>query len=288
MLKRFGWTSALVFLIALATAVAAGAQTGGTITGVVRDEQGQALAGARVTIDQMEGEGRRADATTDERGAFAETGLAPGNYRVSAFKSRFVTGVYEVLVRTGRTARINFALQAGAAEPVEATSSQTIVLRRAFADGVSAAVAGDPDTAIRKFNEAIELDPRCTDCYYNLGIAFAQKKAYEDAEAAFRKAIALRPDFPDAHHSLANALYNLGVTEWNAGRVPAARRQFEAAVAADPEHAEAHYRLGMTLVNAGELARAASEFETYLHLAPDGPNAQQAREHLVQLKKKPR
>lgn len=285
MLKHLGWPA---WLIALVMTVGAGAQAGGTIAGVVRDAQGQPVAGARITVDQLEGEGRRVEATTDEHGAFALTGLAPGNYRVSAVKNRFVTDTYQALVRTGRTARVTFALAAGAAEPVEAISSQTIVLRRAFADGVAAAVAGDPDTAIQKFTEAIDLDPRCTDCYYNLGIAFAQKKAYGDAETAFRKVLELKPDFPDARRNLANALYNHGVTEWNAGRVPGARQQFEAAVAADPEQAEAHFRLGITLVNAGELARAADEFETYLHLAPDGANAQQARDHLIQLKRKPR
>ena len=35
---------------------------------------------------------------------------------------------------------------------------------------------------------------------------------------------------------------------------------------ANPNHAEAHYQLGMALVNEGNLAGAATEFETYLKL----------------------
>ena len=36
---------------------------------------------------------------------------------------------------------------------------------------------------------------------------------------------------------------------WNGGKVAEAKKQFEAAIAANPGHAEAHYQLGMALVN---------------------------------------
>jgi hypothetical protein len=38
-------------------------------------------------------------------------------------------------------------------------------------------------------------------------------------------------------------------------------------------------------VNEGNLAGAATEFETYVKLAPDGPNAAQAKALVAQLKK---
>jgi hypothetical protein len=41
----------------------------------------------------------------------------------------------------------------------------------------------------------------------------------------------------------------------------------------------------MALVNEGNLAGAATEFETYLKLAPSGPNAAQAKALVEQLKK---
>ena len=68
-------------------------------------------------------------------------------------------------------------------------------------------------------------------------------------------------------------MFNQGVILWNAGKIAEAKKQFEGAIAANPNHAEAHYQLGMALVNEGNLAGAATEFETYLKLAPDGPNA---------------
>ena len=56
-------------------------------------------------------------------------------------------------------------------------------------------------------------------------------------------------------------------------------------IAAKPDHAEAHYQLGMALVNEGKLPEAAAEFETYVKLAPNGPNAATAKGILGTLKK---
>jgi len=56
-------------------------------------------------------------------------------------------------------------------------------------------------------------------------------------------------------------------------------------VAANPNHAEAHYQLGMALVNEGKLPEAATEFDTYLKLAPSGPNAATAKGILATIKK---
>jgi hypothetical protein len=41
----------------------------------------------------------------------------------------------------------------------------------------------------------------------------------------------------------------------------------------------------MALVNEGNMAGAATEFETYLKLAPEGPNAATAKSLVAQLKK---
>src|SRR5258708_36097641 len=84
----------------------------------------------------------------------------------------------------------------------------------------------------------------------------------------------------------ADAMFNQGVILWNAGKIADAKKQFEGAVAAKPDHAEAHYQLGMALVNEGNLAGAATEFETYLKLAPAGPNAATAKSILGSLPKK--
>ena len=53
---------------------------------------------------------------------------------------------------------------------------------------------------------------------------------------------------------------------------------------ADPTHADSHFMLGRVLINLGKLGEAATEFETYLKLAPTGPNAKEAQSNFEALK----
>ena len=175
-------------------------------------------------------------------------------------------------------------------------------------------------TAVAKFTEAVALSDKCYDCYNNIGYSYAQLKDWEKAEAAYKKSTEIKPDDATAHSGLAtvynaerkfdlaaeegakatqlsstlsagggggsaDAQYNQCVILWNAGKIADAKKAFEAAVAANPSHAEAHYQLGMALVNEGNMAGAATEFDTYLKLAPTGPNAATAKSLVDQLKK---
>ena len=211
-------------------------------------------------------------------------------------------------------------LSAKNAGPSKEDIAKGAELKKTFEEGVAASKAGNLDEAIAKFTHGTELSATCADCYYNIGYAYSQKKDYEKAEAAYKKAIEVKGDYAEAYNGLANiynaqrkfdeaaaasakaselgaasgpaggggnanALYNQGVILWNAGKIAEAKKQFEGAVQADPNHAESHYQLGMALVNEGNLAGAVTEFETYLKLAPEGPNAATAKSLVSQLKK---
>ena len=75
------------------------------------------------------------------------------------------------------------------------------------AGAVEAMRAGRDDDAIRQFNEIVAKMPTCSDCYYNLGVAYAKKQQFDDAETSFKKAIELAPNSGDAYTGLAN-VYN--------------------------------------------------------------------------------
>jgi Flp pilus assembly protein TadD len=81
--------------------------------------------------------------------------------------------------------------------------------------------------------------------------------------------------------SPADAAYVEGRRYLSAGRLLEAQKHFEAAIAADPRHAESHYQLGMLLYRLGNQARTRIALETYLKLAPNGPNAQAAKNFLT-------
>lgn len=313
------WLVAVAAVAALAIALPVAAQSTGLVKGTVKDEKGQPVEGARITIEYSDGVNRKFEGKTDKKGEFLQIGLQPGNYKITAEKDK-LTASQSVRVRIGSTATADLMLGANAAAGSAEAAKKSAELKKAFEEGVAASRAGNQDEAVAAFTRALEVNPACYDCYYNIGYAHVQKKDFEKAEASYKKAIELKADYAEAYSGLANiynsqrkfdeasaasakaaeysgggaagaaggnpdAMFNQGVILWNAGKVAEAKKQFEAVVAAKPEHAEAHYQLGMALVNEGNLAGAAGEFETYLKLSPTGPNAAQAKALVAQLKK---
>jgi tetratricopeptide (TPR) repeat protein len=330
MLPVFSCRRLLMFLAAVAVAVSiaspAFAQTTGMVKGKIVDEKGQPIEAAKVTITSLEqGVNRSFTVNTKKNGDYAQVGIPPGQYRVTAEKDKIGSQSRDVKVRLGDPTEMNFTLTAGATAASKEQAQKAAQVQGLFDAGVAASKANDYDTAITKFQDAIALLPNCYDCYYNIGQANAQKKDYAKSEEAFKKAIELKADYADAYNGLAtiynaqkkfddaaaasqkaaelaaapgaggataggggnvNALYNLGVIAWNAGKAEDAKAKFEEALKADPNHAASHYQLAMCLVNLGKLPEAASEFDTYLKLAPDGEFAAQAKAIVASLPKK--
>jgi tetratricopeptide (TPR) repeat protein len=305
----------VVILLCLGLVAApAAAQSSGMVRGKVVDAQGQPIEGAVITIEFSESN-RRMEAKTNRRGEFVQIGLGSGTYRVTAQKDKFAPQMVEVRVSVGSAADANFILQSSGPAPPD--PAKIAAIRKMFDEGVGLAKSGNHDGAIAKFNETIAAVPGCSDCYYNIGLSHVAKKEYEPAEVAFKKAVELNPDHASAYNGLATvynatkrpaeaeaasakaveiagasgaggnveALYNQGVIFWNAGKIAEAKKQFEEVVKLDPKHADAHYQIGMALLNEGNMAGAVAAFETSVSIAPDGPNAAQAKALIGQLKK---
>jgi tetratricopeptide (TPR) repeat protein len=323
MVRRTGrpsWQLIVAVLAVVLVAVPALAQPGGIIRGIVRDDKGQPIDGASVIIE-MTSTGRRYEIKTNRKGEYLQIGLASGEHKVSARKDKLASAPTDVTVRIGQPTELNFTLGAGGAGGGNAElSKKAAELKKLFDEGVAASSAGRHGEAIERFNQAVLVSPDCSDCYNNIGFSHMQQKEYDQAEAAYKKASEIKPDDANAYSGLANiynaqrkfdlaaqasakatelsggaaagggggsaeAQFNQGVILWNAGKIPDAKKAFEAAIKADPNHAESHYQLGMALVNEGNLQAAAGEFETYLKLAPSGPNAATAKSLVAQLKK---
>jgi tetratricopeptide (TPR) repeat protein len=318
---RLPWLVACVAGLILTLAIPAAAQSTGMIKGVVKDAQGQPVDGAKVSIDMTEGVSRHFETKSNKKGEFIQIGLQGGPYKVTAEKDKLISNTAEVRVSISRPAEANLVLGAGnAAAASKEAAAKNAELKKTFEEGVAASRAGNHDEAIAKFTASAAINESCYDCYYNIAFSESQKKDYDKAEAAYKKAIEIKPDYAEAYSGLANvynatrkfdqaatasakamelsggaaaaggggnadAMFNQGVILWNAGKIPEAKKQFEGAIAANPNHAESHYQLGMALVNEGNLAGATTEFETYLKLAPEGPNAATAKGILGSLKK---
>ena len=319
------WLLMFAALAALAIAMPAVAQMGGIVKGTVVDDKGQPVENAKVTITMPDTGRKFETKTNKKGeylqiglapGSYVVA--AEKDKLASAPAKASIRAGSPSELNLMVTA-------AGAATPTSKEGiAKAGALRTAFDAGVALSQAGKHEEAIAKFNEGLAVSPQCFDCYVNIGYSYAQLKDYDKAEAAYKKATEIKPDDPGGYNGLANiynaqrkfdlatqasakatelstgtagagaaggggggadALFNQGVILWNGGKIAEAKKAFEAAIAANPNHAEAHYQLGMSLVNEGNLQGAATEFDTYLRLAPTGPNAATAKSLVAQLKK---
>jgi len=100
------------------------------------------------------------------------------------------------------------------------------------------------------------------EAHYNLGNKLKGLGSSKDAEASYRKAIALKPDYAKAHS-------NLGITLQELGRLEEAEASYTKAIALKPDYAEAHGNLGDTLQEFGRLEEAEESYRKTIALKPD-------------------
>src|SRR5437763_13908251 len=112
-----GW---LAFLMCANTA--SGQAVYGSMTGAVTDPQGNAVAGAKVTVTNIS-KGTTAEAVTNETGTYSITHLIPDNYKVHLEAAGFKAhDVASVRVDVDTVVRVDAQLQGGAVmQSVEVT-----------------------------------------------------------------------------------------------------------------------------------------------------------------------
>ena len=297
----------------------ASAQTG-QIRGKIVDAENKPVDGAKVTLQQTD-TNTKFELKTKKNGEFMQIGVPPGNYKVTAEKDG-LTASKTAHISLDMT-EVNLTLTKGGVATADMSKEERAKaearvagIRAAYSEAAALTNAGKFDEAIAKFNEVLKDVPKCPECYIGIGASNAAKKDYSAAEAAYKKAIELDPNTIDAYNGLATiyndqkkfpeaqamsaeamkrgtaggasggaeSLYNAGVISWNANDFAKAHEQFAAAVAANPNHAESHFMLGQVNLNLGKLPDAAKEFEAYLKIAPNGPNAKDAASKVEMLK----
>jgi tetratricopeptide (TPR) repeat protein len=267
----------------------------GIVKGKVVDEKNQPVADAKVSIT---GPARNAETKTNNKGEFVQVGLQSGPYTITVTKDKVGTASAKVNVSQGTPSEQNFTLSP---QSQGGLSAEQKVVQEAAGSAIEALRAGRDDEAIQKLNDVIVKLPTCSDCYYNLGLAYTHKQQWPEAEAALKKSIELKPTNPDPYNGLANvyselsattggtgggnaeSIYNQGVVLFNAGKYADAKVQFEAATKADPNNANAFYQLGMTSLNLGQIPDAVGALQTFVKLAPNDPKAAQVQSSLPAL-----
>ena len=294
------------------------AQETGTLRGTVVDEQDHPVDGARVVIRRLARSSGGFEIDTGADGGYEQQHITAGLYTVTAGKNELSGEMFRVRIRSGRTVKVNFLLSPGHQVATWLTElGATETASRAFAAGLAASRVSDFQTAIEHYTRALEGQPNCAECSFNLAVVYSHIEQFAHAEEAFKGVLALRPDYAAAYYGLSsvyahqgrsadaarareeanrlalahlarrrrvaeNAL-NQAVTILDTGNVAEARKRFEGMLVQDSSFASAHYWLAVSLLQSDAPDRAASEFQRYLQLDGDGVHAAQARERLSQL-----
>ena len=147
---------------------------------------------------------------------------------------------------------------------------------------------------------ATEALPARADAWTLAGILRHRLGLGREAEAAYREAIHVKPDYADAWINLGNLLrdrddqagtlrafqsamrcapasaepaYNLGVALERFGRWDGALAAFLAAIECDPRHVDAHWNAALALLRAGRFDEGFREYEWRFQRGEPGPRA---------------
>lgn len=132
--------------------------------------------------------------------------------------------------------------------------------------GIVLKAMGRLDEAVAAYRSAIRIRPQFAGAYFNLGNALNGKGLFDEAIAAYRHAVALRPNYAEAYCNLGGVLKDRGL----------AREAVQAcmkAIEARPEYAEAHSNLGNALKADGRYDEAMEAYKVAIRLRPDYPEA---------------
>jgi Flp pilus assembly protein TadD len=101
---------------------------------------------------------------------------------------------------------------------------------------------------------------------FDVAIQLAQKKQFDAAVPAWRKALELAPDDARAHN-------NLGVALAENGKIDEALAEYRRSLELDARSSQTENNLGSALAEAGKMDEAAACFAKALELDPDNPRA---------------
>jgi len=309
--------SVVLLVLAALTAVPGAAQDwsgSGRVKGTVTDLDGQPIEGAqvfyRMVIDTETGPPAF---ITDKKGRFSKLGIKGGPWwvRVEAegyyiWKSPQPVDVYT----------------SGVSEPVEVEMEkipqEELVARSRYEantfleNGDAKADEGDFAGARAEYEKALgqleESDHPVV--LSSIAVTYLNEGNIDQAKATLERSLALDPSYvpslksmcaivaaegnleqaeellaqiPDDEVMHPTTLMNMGLANFNLGNMEEAKVYMDRAIRDYPDVGTAYYYRGLIDLNLGDTAAAKSDFEKYLELEPDSPQAAEAKEYLSYL-----
>ena len=115
--------------------------------------------------------------------------------------------------------------------------------------GITLQELGRLEEALASYTQAIAMKPDYAEAHYNLGIMLKEHGRLDEAEASYNQAIMLKSDYAEAHN-------NLGVTLKELGRLDEAEASYTQAIALKPDYADALYNRSQLLFDKGQYEAA--------------------------------
>ncbi len=169
---------------------------------------------------------------------------------------------------------INLALQHQSAGDLEKAQSIYQQILKAVPNqpaalhflGVLAHQVGESNIAVDFISKALAVKPDYAEAHSNLGSALQALERFEEAAVSYRKALSLNSSFVDAQ-------YNLGVSLKELGQLDEAMECYSKTLLLNPRHAQAYNNLGLILADLNREDEAFEYYRKSIAADPDYPEA---------------
>ena len=317
-----GW--AMMILILAGALPALRAQVGlgkGRISGVVVDENGNAIEDAKIAIESAQST-VKFNEKTDKKGSFAVAGLGTGIWRISVSKTGFQTNFTDVNVKQlSRNQPVTITLKA--LTGVAAIKSDEGAIK-ILDDANKLLEEGKPEEALKIFEEFLAKHPDVYAIHLNIGACRLKMGDLEKAEAEYKLALdsvtqtqgdlskdkvttlrALsglaevslkRNDIETAVKYFTQALdispedeiaaYNVGEVFFSNQKIDDAIKYYELAIKIKKDWPQPYLKLGYVYLNKGDNIKALENFNKFIQLDPDSAEAAQVKKIIPLIEKK--
>lgn len=290
----------------------------GRISGQVTDEAGLPVKGAEIIAASLQSEAKL-EAVTDKNGRFAIMGLGTGRWRIAARMKGYEDAVEEMSVsqiKTNPPLLIKLKRQTAAQAAME--TGMPLIDK---GDGLLA--QGDCDGALAAYKEFQAKYPGIYLVRIHIGAALEQKGDLSAAETEYKSVLEdilrIQGEYAKDKSVAVRALSALGELAWKRGDAEAGRAYFAESLAVSPDDETAAYnlgemmfssqnideairfyevavsikkdwpkpylKLGSAYLNKGEYAKSIQNFEKFLALDPENPEAPKARRMIAEIEK---
>jgi Tfp pilus assembly protein PilF len=161
-------------------------------------------------------------------------------------------------------------LEPPSSAPLIATLTPATDANAYFDSGLAFLNRKQYDEAIGDFTESIRVDPTYTLAYFNRGLAYDNKGNYDKAVSDYTKAIGLDPSFLPSY-------FNRGIAYGHQRNHDKAVSDYDEAIRLDPNYAASYLNRGLEYRNKGNWQKAISDLTEAIRLDPNNADAYKNR-----------